>query len=72
MGEGANTGLLSSPFYNEDKSRPYGGNYHDITACASNRAAYGTLAAPCGDTGLWAGLETDGAGTATDDGNASV
>ncbi len=72
VGAGASTGVLSSPFHQELTTRPYGGNYHDITACANAAAAYTDFSGGCGDNGLWAGLETDGTGTPTDDGNASA
>ena len=72
VGSGASTGVLSSPFHQELTTRPYGGNYHDITACANAAAAYSDHSGGCGDTGLWAGLSADGTGTPTDDGNASA
>ena len=72
VGVGSSGGVLSSPFHKELTSRPYGGNYHDITVCANSAAAYADHVGGCGDTGLWAGLETDGTGTPTDDGNASA
>ena len=72
VGAGASTGVLSSPFHKELTTRPYGGNYHDITVCANSASAYGDHSGGCGDTGLWTGLQTNGTGTPTDDGNASA
>ncbi len=72
VGVGAATGILNSPFYNELTSLPYGGNFHDIAECAKDATAYSDITTGCGDTGLWAGLSTDGTGTLTDDGNASA
>ena len=36
VGVGANTGILSSPNYNEIAARPYAGNYHDIAECTKS------------------------------------
>ena len=73
VGVGANTGILSSPNYNEIAARPYAGNYHDIAECTKSLTTYsGFSGAACGDTGLWAGRTADGTGTATDDGFMSA
>ena len=53
VGVGANTGILSSPNYNEIAARPYAGNYHDIAECTKSLTTYsGFSGAACGDTGL--------------------
>ena len=72
VGVGANTGVLSSPYYQENNARPYAGNYHDIAECTKSTTTYGGITAACGDTGLWAGRTADGTGTATDDGYISA
>ena len=72
VGVGANTGILSSPNYNENTARPYAGNYHDIAECVKDASAYIGATSGCGDDGLWAGRNADGTGTATDDGYISA
>ena len=64
VGKYSSTDLMNSPNYRENKNIPFAGNYHDAATCF----AAGGTAGGCADASLYAGIDTDGSGTPTRNG----
>ncbi len=67
VGRHSSTNLTNSANYRENTAIPFGGNYFDAATCFSDGFGAGGT-----DACLWAGIETDGSGTPTADGETAI
>ena len=67
VGKYSSTDLMNSPNYRENKNIPFAGNYHDAATCFADG-----ITGQCKDAQLWAGIETDGSGTPTNNGEGAL